>query len=633
MLEKSKKDMIAKGGGTRSYNLKSIKLVIWDLDETFWHGTLSDNDCIVKPDKNNIKLVKLLTDKGIINSICSKNDFEFANKELNKPQYDGVIDCFVFSSINWEPKGKRVKNIIDNMNLRSENVLFIDDNKSNLSEAKFYCPDIKTALPDIVDDLIRQSENIKKSDLEHKRLKRYKILENKLSEKKNFSSNDLFLIQSNIKVEIKDNCKDEFERILELIKRTNQLNYTKIRLKEDELEVLLNNKAFENRYITVSDKYGDYGICGFYSLDKKENKLLHYLFSCRILSMGVEQYIWDLLNYPALEVVGDVAQKLEKNKKCPWINTNNIKNEKHIYKKDQSPACKILVKGTCDMARAVGYLKADFENLEAEISYIDDEEKDTANNQRLIQMVNSHKLSKETKEEILKDADFLPKTTYDTNVFDKKYDVIVYSLLLDTRTKLYLHKNTGEYIGWWQLCDFTDIKNRNYYLRLTNIGVGKCSFSKEALDKLFDRFIYKGYMTPEQVIENLEYVINNVHPDTKWIFILGSKIKPTDEQMKKYGFRYRYERNLVCNKKIINYLKKKKNVKYFSYSDVIKSNKEYTDLLDHFVLEVYKRTAHKIAQNIYALTGYRAKSLRNYKLENFLNKLRKTCILLKCYIR
>ena len=49
-----------------------IKLVIWDLDDTFWKGTISEEP--VEQISRNIKLVRDLTDRGIVNTICSKND-------------------------------------------------------------------------------------------------------------------------------------------------------------------------------------------------------------------------------------------------------------------------------------------------------------------------------------------------------------------------------------------------------------------------------------------------------------------------------------------------------------------------------------------------------------------------------
>ena len=76
-------------------------------------------------------LIENLTDCGIINSICSKNDYDSTVEELKKLE---IWDHFVFASINWENKGIRIKNIIDQMALRPVNVLFLDDNTFNIKE-------------------------------------------------------------------------------------------------------------------------------------------------------------------------------------------------------------------------------------------------------------------------------------------------------------------------------------------------------------------------------------------------------------------------------------------------------------------------------------------------------------------
>ena len=54
--------------------MDSIKLVVWDLDETLWQGTLSEEGITLN--EQHVTNVKELTSRGIINSIVSKNDFE-----------------------------------------------------------------------------------------------------------------------------------------------------------------------------------------------------------------------------------------------------------------------------------------------------------------------------------------------------------------------------------------------------------------------------------------------------------------------------------------------------------------------------------------------------------------------------
>ena len=61
---------------------EKIKLVIWDLDETFWKGTFSEGTVDIP--QENVTLLKMLTDIGIVNSICSKNDAEQVLAYLRK---------------------------------------------------------------------------------------------------------------------------------------------------------------------------------------------------------------------------------------------------------------------------------------------------------------------------------------------------------------------------------------------------------------------------------------------------------------------------------------------------------------------------------------------------------------------
>jgi FkbH-like protein len=113
----------------------AVKLVIWDLDETFWRGTLSEGG--IDPISENIALVRELVDRGIMCSICSKNDLSAARAKLEAL---GVWESFVFPHIDWTPKGQAIAKIIADMGLRAENVLFLDDNQLNLEEARFFNP-------------------------------------------------------------------------------------------------------------------------------------------------------------------------------------------------------------------------------------------------------------------------------------------------------------------------------------------------------------------------------------------------------------------------------------------------------------------------------------------------------------
>jgi HAD superfamily phosphatase (TIGR01681 family) len=127
----------------------TVKLVVWDLDDTFWCGTLAEGG--VTAIEHNIELIKHLNSRGIVNSICSKNDERQARRKLVEL---GIFNHFVFPRISYDPKGQTIAELIQSVALRAENVLFIDDNHLNREEVRYYNPGIMAAHPaDVLDRL------------------------------------------------------------------------------------------------------------------------------------------------------------------------------------------------------------------------------------------------------------------------------------------------------------------------------------------------------------------------------------------------------------------------------------------------------------------------------------------------
>ncbi|QIL77822.1 hypothetical protein [Hymenobacter sp. HDW8] len=119
-----------------------IKLIIWDLDDTFWRGTLSEG--AVEAIADNLELVRATAACGIVHTIVSKNDFAAAEAKLVEL---GIRDLFVFPQISWQPKGPIIKELLAQMQLRAPNALFLDDNPINRAEAQYYNPQLQVADP------------------------------------------------------------------------------------------------------------------------------------------------------------------------------------------------------------------------------------------------------------------------------------------------------------------------------------------------------------------------------------------------------------------------------------------------------------------------------------------------------
>lgn len=336
-----------------------VKLVIWDLDDTFWRGTLAEDESVAAIEAN-LGIVRALSERGIVNSICSKNDHERARARLVEM---GIWEHFVFPSISFNPKGAAVAELIEAATLRAENVLFIDDNPSNLEEVKFYNPGIMTAAPEgILHELLGHPSCAGKPDPELTRLKQYQNLQRKFEERSVTAlSNEDFLRASGIRVEIDYDVDANFDRVVELINRTNQLNYTKKRLETpealEEFRTQLNTFGYYAGCVRAVDRYGDYGLIGFFLGIRRPRKkfLVHFVFSCRTMNMGIEQYVYESLGSPEIEIAEPVSYGLSTHERIDWINAEYAVEEGGGASTRNN---RLVLLGGCDLLQLASYCSA-----------------------------------------------------------------------------------------------------------------------------------------------------------------------------------------------------------------------------------------------------------------------------------
>lgn len=486
----------------------NVKIVIWDLDETFWRGTLSEGR--VEKIPTNIEMVRKLVDRGIMCSIVSKNDFHEAFAVLEK--WD-IGDYFIFPRISWHPKGEQIKELLRLCALRAENALFIDDNLSNLKEAEFYNPGIMTSLPDILADgyLLKLPQLSGKNDKSHSRLKQYKILEARTEKQEMFSSNEEFLRSSSIRIAIIEDCLPEKERIIELIARTNQLNYTKLRSTEAEIDEILVDNQIKTGFVKVKDNFGDYGIVGFYAI--KEGKLLHFLFSCRILGFGIEHYLWRKLGYPAIETVGDVATVLNRKyaEHIDWI-SEAYDNGEVVSDVIQNKQQNILILGGCDLNQACVYLEGNKYKLTTEFNTVVDgfdiKRSDS------LQLLNGFVFSDECKRELCDNLPvFSSGITFQSHMFSGEYSTVIYSVVDDYIRGVWRHKQGGYKFSMGGYFDQDNLLHK---------------FSPQQLAYLRDNFTFEGRLPAQEFEKNLRQIIDRIGVNVHIILINGIDIDVSD---------------------------------------------------------------------------------------------------------
>jgi FkbH-like protein len=352
-----------------SIYLQKIKVIIFDLDDTLYSGTIGEDGIKkIKLDKYQTKAreyYKSLYKNGTILSICSKNnksdiDLIFKKKFLDKKFF------FPIKS-NWDPKYKNIINIQKQLNISFKNILFIDNNISEILSVKKNIKDINVFWANDSASFLNclkfypNLENILNSNDDVTNKKRIKDLKANKKREKFFSSNKNNFKDLKMELDFRLNNHKEIERIFSLTNKVNQFIFSYKRFDKSQIREYLKTK---NRFvftISLKDKFSDSGNVAvlYFTKDNDDLILNEVCISCRALGRNLENaFIFEPVkilsrknkiknffiefkkgekNKPAEIYFKELLKKNIKNKKID----NNKKNLFHVknfmnYYKDNS---------------------------------------------------------------------------------------------------------------------------------------------------------------------------------------------------------------------------------------------------------------------------------------------------------
>ena len=507
---------------------EDIRLVIWDLDETFWDGTLTEGGIRYRRDHHD--LVKTLARRGIMSSICSKNDQSVVAALLRK---EGLWDTFIFPSIDWTLKGARITAMLDEIGLRPASVLFVDDNAMNRAQAAHMNPGLQVAGPEIIVNLADMPGLVGKPDPGLTRLRQYQVKERKAQAvAKGGGDTIAFLRQSDVRVCIEYDVEAHLDRAVELIQRTNQLNFTKSRLPEGpeearaELLALLGRNTTDAGLIRVRDAYGDYGFVGFYLTQRMQNRrrLKHFCFSCRTLNMYVEHWAHRHLGRPALSIVGEVlSDPLDDAVDADWV---------RLVAADQLDAARpvqpvrfdrIMARGGCDLASLMHYFSGHADTLVEEFN-------EPRNGQMFRRDHTAFLLPAldgglpPAQQEAAALLGYRPDD-FGTELFDSDAGPEAYflSLWADADIPVYRHRATGLEVPYWLVGAQNHDLIERHELRH---AVAKTDAHRARLDILCGEFEHVGLPDLMQMTARYTRILDRLPPDAPVVLVLANERGP-----------------------------------------------------------------------------------------------------------
>lgn len=283
-----------------------LKCIVLDCDNTLWGGIVGEDgihsinlgdEGIGSAFKQFQSELLRYSKQGVFLAIASKNNEEDVFQVLEEhPHMVLKKEVFAAWEINWESKSESMKRIAQKLNIGLDSMLFIDDNPIEREQVKSIVPQVN--ILNLPSDPVHYTTalkncsrlfplNITSDDLT--KVAFWK--QNSVRKEQEQSSGNLndFLMQSGIVVEVSAADASVLPRIAQLFSKTNQFNLTTKRHTEADLEKFASHSSNWLGYISLSDKYGDYGIVGAALV--LDSLIDSFLISCRAFGREIEQYL------------------------------------------------------------------------------------------------------------------------------------------------------------------------------------------------------------------------------------------------------------------------------------------------------------------------------------------------------
>ena len=257
---------------------ESKKCLVLDFDNTLWGGIIGEvgvNSIELGPNTSRGKAfsefqlaIKDLASRGVLIAGCTKNEMKNALAGLNHPNSILKPEDFAVIEASWDPKPVAMQRIVQSLNLGARAFVFVDDSEIEVHSVKTEFPEIETVLLDSKFPDKYPSCVLRPRYFESVKLTTEDILRNgsqspaKLKRLSDMSSyNHMQMLRDlNAVATIGTPTSDQFERMLQLVNKTNQFNLNGIRRTLPELKKFVDDVDSIMLVAEFKDDLVNYGL-------------------------------------------------------------------------------------------------------------------------------------------------------------------------------------------------------------------------------------------------------------------------------------------------------------------------------------------------------------------------------------
>ena len=296
----------------KEYSQTRKKVLVCDLDNTLWGGVVGEDgpkgiklgeSLLGAAYRDAQKRIKEIADTGVLLAIVSKNNQEDVDAAFaNNPYMYLKKKDFISIKCNWQPKSENISNLAKELNLGLDSFVFLDDNPVEREEVKLRLPDVNIAdFPKDVANLPKTISNIYNQYFWCKKLTAEDLAKTEQYRQETLRKQDLaaassleeYLLSLNISIKLGEAKQDQFDRVVQLLNKTNQFNTNTRRFNQQEFLEYQANSSNHVFVANVSDRYGDNGLVVILMIHCNGSEALidNFLMSCRVMGRQIENAV------------------------------------------------------------------------------------------------------------------------------------------------------------------------------------------------------------------------------------------------------------------------------------------------------------------------------------------------------
>ncbi len=291
---------------------RQVRLVVVDLDNTLWGGVVGElgwKGVHLDPEGDGFAYLRLqrfllgLRERGVLLAVSSKNNPEDALAVFRRrPEMILREEHFADMRINWEPKSSNINAILKTLNLTATGTVFIDDSPFERGEVgaalpEVFAPDFPPDPVDLVSMLARTGlfslplaghEDLQRNEQYMQERHRQNAASTTENLDEYYRTLKLTLVPRQL---LKG---DDFERVVDLLAKTNQFNLTTRRYGRSDIYDILDEGGTEIWTYALSDRFGEYGVIAVVITRSCGEDLVidTWAMSCRAMGRTVERAIF-----------------------------------------------------------------------------------------------------------------------------------------------------------------------------------------------------------------------------------------------------------------------------------------------------------------------------------------------------